>query len=103
MPLLNFRRSEPAQRDPVGPGGLFRGEHGAGFVEVGERLGQVVKVHAEVVRLEEPPDLGDHVAESVQGEGEGAFGGVEWQGGAQSRFAWSEAVFEPRGRSDAMG
>jgi len=25
------------------------------------------------------------------------------QGGAQSRFAWSEAVFEPRGRSDAMG
>ena len=27
----------------------------------------------------------------------------EQQGGAQSRFAWSEAVFEPRGRSDAMG
>jgi len=26
------------------------------------------------------------------------------QGGAQSRFAWSEALFfEPRGRSDAMG
>jgi len=25
------------------------------------------------------------------------------QGGAQSRFAWSEAVFEPRGRSAAMG
>ena len=29
--------------------------------------------------------------------------GPYWQGGAQSRFAWSEAVFEPRGRSDAMG
>ena len=29
--------------------------------------------------------------------------GVDGQGGAQSRFAWSEAVFEPRGRSDAMG
>jgi hypothetical protein len=28
---------------------------------------------------------------------------VTCQGGAQSRFAWSEAVFEPRGRSDAMG
>ena len=28
---------------------------------------------------------------------------VASQGGAQSRFAWSEAVFEPRGRSDAMG
>ena len=28
---------------------------------------------------------------------------AEVQGGAQSRFAWSEAVFEPRGRSDAMG
>ena len=28
---------------------------------------------------------------------------AEQQGGAQSRFAWSEAVFEPRGRSDAMG
>ncbi len=26
-----------------------------------------------------------------------------YQGGAQSRFAWSEAVFEPRDRSDAMG
>ena len=32
-----------------------------------------------------------------------AAGGASPQGGAQSRFAWSEAVFEPRGRSDAMG
>ena len=34
------------------------------------------------MRLEESPDLGYHVTETVQGEGEGegAFGGVEWPG-----------------------
>ena len=35
--------------------------------------------------------------------GRGAARPVGRQGGAQSRFAWSEAVFEPRGRSDVMG
>ena len=66
----------------------------------------------DLLALGRAEDTSRHVLAVLQPLEAGEVVRVQWlitgaraprQGGAQSRFAWSEAVFEPRGRSDAMG